>query len=155
VTYGFDDIGENTAELVQHIDVTTTLANVVGCESDQFQGIDLREGTRAYCLSQRGTASLGPYYEHGSDFREELFHEAPVDALRSKEYKFVRSAERAELFRLPDEETDVADTNERESDRLGNELDQLLTNVSRCREASETTEFTDEMKQQLSDLGYL
>jgi len=59
------------------------------------------------------------------------------------------------LFELPDEEHSVGKTSPETEEEFETKLERLLTTVPDWGEAAQSTEFTDEMKERLSDLGYI
>jgi hypothetical protein len=90
------------------------------------------------------------------DFDTSRYHGSPVTALRTEEFKYLKSGENAELVRPLDEETDVSGSHPDVVERLDGRVDQLLEEIEPpTRTTSERAEFTEEMEQQLSDLGYL
>jgi uncharacterized sulfatase len=148
---GLDCVGD---ELVQHADVTRTLAEIAGCGHDQFRGCDLRRETRDYSISQRGAADFDPFLDENPNFDTTYLHEDPVTAVRTPEFKYLSSEDKTQLFELPDEKTDVSDAHPQFVETLSRVVDDR---VDWERPASETAraDFTDEMREQLADLGYL
>ncbi len=155
VLYGVPDLHAGPDDLVQHIDVTRTIGEYVGCATDQFQGIDLREGTREYCLIQRGTADLDSYTEYNTEFDESRFFESTVDCLRSPQFKYIEGNKKRFLFELPDEEYLVGEANPQKEDEMATELESLLASLPDWSGGAQDAEFTEEMKERLSDLGYV
>ncbi|MFC7079028.1 sulfatase [Halorussus caseinilyticus] len=139
-------------ELVQHVDVTRTIASILGCDHDQFRGYDLRTETRDYCLSQRGRADFDEFFAVNPEFNTELLHEQPFSAIRTREFKYLESEGKSQLFELPDEETDVSDEQPEAVEELSAVADDW---VDWTAAETDEAEFTDEMKEQLADLGYL
>ncbi|WP_137286147.1 sulfatase [Halorussus salinisoli] len=139
-------------ELVQHVDVTRTIGSILGHDHEQFRGYDLRTETRDYCLSQRGRADFDEFFEINSGFDTELLHEHPVSAIRTREFKYLESASKSNLFELPDEETDVSDEHPEVVETLSGVVDDW---VDWTAVETDEAEFSDDMKEQLADLGYL
>jgi uncharacterized sulfatase len=147
------DLNRTGDGLVQHADVTRTLAELAGCGHEQFSGYDLRTESREYCLSQRGSANLDPYFDLNPDFETDHLHEGRLSAVRTLEFKYLESTTGSELFALPDEETDVSDDRPEVVEDLSSVVDARVDWESSTD--AERAEFTEEMREQLSDLGYL
>ena len=154
VIHGLDGLDAADDGLAQHIDLTRTVAEYAGCTSDQFQGTDLRDGARDYAVSQRGEPDFESYLEHDPAFDTSRYHGAPVTAVRTEEFKYLHGADRQELFRLPDETTDVGEQHPEVEAQLRRRAEQLLDGME-TPTTTEESEFDEEMKQQLADLGYL
>lgn len=160
VVHGFDDLLNHDGELVQHIDVMQTLLSSVGGDTEQMQGIDLTESTRDYAISQRGAERCEQYLERYTDINPDFdtsdYHSGNLSAIRTLEFKYLRSDNESELFRLPDEETDVSERYPEVVEFLDTELGQWLdtTGASVTSESVEGN-FTEAMEEQLADLGYL
>ena len=155
VLYGIPDLEAEPDDLVQHIDITRTIGEYVNCATDQFQGTDLREDTRDYCLVQRGTADLDSYTEYNEAFDTSRFFESAINCLRSRQFKYTAGSEKRFLFELPDEEHSAGKTSPETEEEFETKLERLLTTVPDWGEAAQSAEFTDEMKERLSDLGYI
>jgi arylsulfatase A-like enzyme len=159
VLYGFDEVGDLSDGVVQHVDVTRTVARRLGVDADQFVGRDLRNGPSQYAISQRGVPDFDPYLESDPEFDASRYHPDPMTAVRTQSAKYVHSADRSELFALPDEETPVgsdrpdlvAELDAVRRRRIG-DLPPTRDQVDRNRDESA---FTEEMTEQLADLGYL
>ena len=148
------DIGEGD-ELVQHADLMRTFIERVGGRTDQFQGIDLRSDRRPYAIAQRGSTSFDTILEHNPEFDTSRYHETSLSCLRTGEYKYQTSGDRAELFDLPDEETDVSAAHPDLVESFDAELTDWLETKGRPVDAADRAEFTDAMQKQLRDLGYV
>lgn len=158
VTHGLPGVEDAADGPVQHVDVTRTLAEYVGCPAAQFQGRDLRSGTPSYAVSQRGHPHFDEYVEQNSAFDPSRFHRAPVTAVRSAEFKYLRSEDRRDLYRLPDETTDVRDAYATAETRLADHAEAVLAETGvpeATREDGRSATFDEDMRAQLSDLGYL
>jgi|AntDeeMetagen134_2_1112570.scaffolds.fasta_scaffold02878_1 uncharacterized sulfatase len=160
VVHGADAIAKHDSETVQHADVMRTLLESAGARTDGLHGIDLGEETREHSLTQRGAKrtrkNLDRFAELNPDFDASPYHTATLSALRTREFKYQRSDDRAELFALPNETTDVADDHPDIEARLDETLDAVLeTDGQPAYTGSREGEFSDAMKEQLSDLGYL
>ncbi|QRY22776.1 sulfatase [Halobacterium sp. GSL-19] len=155
VLYGIPDLHAGSDDLVQHIDVTRTIGEYVGCATNQFQGADLTEESRDYCLMQRGTADLGSYTEYNTEFDTSRFFESTINCLRSHQFKYFEGGEKRLLFELPDEEHPVREPNPQTEREMATELESLLANLPDRSGGAKDSEFTEEMKERLSDLGYI
>lgn len=159
VVEGFDEIADYRGP-VQHADVMRTLLDVAGASTDGVQGVDLRSETREYAVVQRGGKRCRQRFEklrdRNPEFDASRYHDRTLSALRTLEYKYLKSADRGELFRLPDEGTDVCGDEPAVCERLDAELDEWLDTVGRLRHAGRTdSEYTEDMKERLEGLGYL
>ncbi|HET7323039.1 MAG TPA: sulfatase-like hydrolase/transferase, partial [Halococcus sp.] len=159
VVHGFDGL-DPAGETVQHADLMRTLLEAAGARTDGIQGIDLREETREYTITQRGAKrtlkNLERFSELNPDFDPAPYHTATLHALRTEAFKYQKSDERTELFELPDETHDVSEEQPTVRKRLDEELDTVLeTDGQPAYTEGREGKFTDAMKEQLSDLGYL
>ncbi|WP_265108294.1 sulfatase-like hydrolase/transferase [Halosolutus halophilus] len=151
---GIPDATTDETTLTQQIDLTYTLGEITGVTTDQFEGQDIRNTGRKYAISQRGRANLTSYTQYNNSFDTERFFKDPYTVVRSEEYKLASNQNRTELYRLPDEDTDV----KKHCDDVMAELRSVID-----REAIEWTvgeqkresHFGDSQLEQLKDLGYL
>lgn len=155
VVHGLDGLDPVRDEVIQHADVTKTVAERLGVSHEQFSGVALREGPPEAAVSQRGIAHFDEYLEADPAFDTARYHEEPLTAYRTAEYKFLSSADRRELFELPDEETDVSDRYPDVADRLNERVEATLQDMHIRDASAGEAAYTDAMEQQLSDLGYL
>lgn len=155
VVHGLDLQDVPQDELIQHIDVMQTLLNTVGADTSQFQGYDLTTHQRKYILSERGPRgdNLKRLKDINPDCNTDQFHASALSCIRTHEWKYIQSEERTELYRLPDEETDVAAEN-REKQR---ELEEALKTErpEKTYAPAEQAEFDERMKEHLRDMGYI
>jgi uncharacterized sulfatase len=146
--------------LVQHADVMAALLAAAGAPASaraDLVGRDPREETREYALSQRGSdtyeKTVETVREHEPSADLDRFHPGLVHAVRSDDFKLVQSERGAELYRLPDEETDVLDANPSVASGhrsfLERERPEESPRSGRQREMSQAT------KDRLADLGYV
>jgi arylsulfatase A-like enzyme len=160
VVHGSDALAKYDGETVQHSDLMTTLLETAGADTSGMQGCDLRAESREHTLTQRGAKrtlkNLERFEELNAEFDRTRYHAATLHALRTREFKYQRSDERAELFELPDETVDVAEDHPAVAERLDDDLDEILeTDGQPVSAEGRDGEFTDAMKEQLADLGYL
>ena len=160
VTHGFDELVDHEGESVQHADVMRTLCEVADAGTEGLHGIDLREETREHTLTQRGAKrtrkNLDRFAELNPDFDPTPYHTSTLSALRTDEFKYQKSDDRTELFALPDECEDVDDDHPEVAADLDDELDAILeTDGQPAYSGEREGKFSDAMRDQLADLGYL
>lgn len=160
VVHGFDEILSYEGETVQHADVMRTLLETVGADTEQLQGIDMREEEREFSIVQRGgqrcRKNLDRFTELNPEFDASRYHASTLHAIRTTEFKYQRSDEKAELYALPDETADVSAEYEDVAERLDGELSNWLEMVGDpAYTEPQHGDFTDDMKAQLAGLGYL
>lgn len=158
VTYGLGDLSCASDDLLQHADLVEALVAMAGGDTDQFQGIDPRSETRDYVISQ--TWGAEEYLQHlrniNPEFDGSTYHKSLLTCVRDAESKYQESEDRSELFVLPDEATDVSDQHPRKVDELSAILQDWFESHGRPVSTEERRgEFSEAMKDQLSDLGYL
>lgn len=155
VVHGLDGVEHASGSVVQHVDMTRTVAERLGVTHEQFSGVDLRREVPDFAISQRGIPHFDEYLQANEDFDTSQYHREPVTALRTSDFKYLRSVEKSELFALPDEKTDVSTERADVSDDLEHRLESAIQQMD-CKDAAgERADYTDSMKQQLSSLGYL
>ncbi|MFC6865309.1 sulfatase [Halomicroarcula sp. GCM10025817] len=156
VVQGLDeDLAVDGDDTVQHLDVFRTLLNVAGGDPGDTIGVDLREETRDFAVSQRGPTDFDELLAHNPSFDTSRFHTETLTALRTPEFKYQRSSEKAELFALPDEDEDVSGDYPEERAALEEELGDWLDKYGQPVGDAEEGEFSDAVTRQLRDLGYM
>ena len=155
VTYGFEAIEERTDELLQHVDLTTTLVEMVGQGADQLQGVDLRETTREHAVVQRGPLDFSLFTDHDPDFDASRFHHGTVHGIRTKAFRYERSDSMERLVDLSDEATDVREARPEVTAQLSATLDAWVEANADPVEAETDSQLDDAMREQLRDLGYV
>lgn len=158
VTYGLKNIQTDRKDLLQHADLVQTLVEMAGGETTQFQGIDLRTESREFVVSQECNTEeiLDKFVEYNPEFDDSRYHRPLLTCIRNKTYKYQKSEEASELFELPDEETDISDENPETTEEMEATLDTWMAEYGRpISNKDNESEFPDEMKQQLTDLGYI
>jgi len=155
VTHGFEGLEARTDDLVQHVDITTTLAGMVGQGTAQLQGVDLRETAREHAFVQRGPLDFSQFTDHDPDFDTARFHHGPLHGIRTKRFRYERSDTMERLYELPDEDTDVREAHPEVTAELSATLDAWVE-VNAAPVLAETdSQLDDAMRQQLRDLGYV
>lgn len=159
VIHGFDgDIAIGEDDLIQHSDVMKTLVEMAGGNTDQFDGIDIRSETRESAVSQEwiDNETLNSFLEINPDFDVSRYHKNLLTSIRTKDYKYQKSENKNELFRLPDEENDVSEEKPEVAQELDGILNEWMSQKGQPVSSSDNeAEFSDAMKKQLSDLGYI
>lgn len=161
VVCGLDEVLGYDGTMVQHIDVMQTLLQSVGADTSQFQGINLADETRTYTITQRGARryqkTIDAYQEINPDFDTSQYHPGTLTIIRTPEFKYLQSEKDPELFRLPDENTDVAAHYHGVAKQLDEQLTGWLEHDGKPVPTSESGdgEFTEEMREQLTNLGYI
>lgn len=155
VIHGLPSLADRANDIIGHVDVMRTLLKWVGAPTDGTHGIDLASESSEYAVSQRGPMSqiLSNLADYNPAFDAGRFHRGEFTAIRGSKFKYQRSADRTELFRLPDETIDVTDEYPEVATRLDAEVDRRVS--GKQYERSADAEFTDAIEEQLRDLGYL
>jgi uncharacterized sulfatase len=154
IVSGIDGIVSTETDVSQHIDVTYTLANITGTLTSQFEGRDLREGSREWGISQRGVALLDEYTKYNPEFDTSRFFEEPYTCVRTATHKYLGNSNRQVLYELPDETEDVSEANPEVVQELSAVIDQEGIQWISGTEG-EAAEFDEQMLSNLKDLGYL
>jgi len=159
VVHGLDALVDQSDELIQHLDIIRTLVGRAGGDTDGLHGIDLQTEQRSHALSQRGPgieSALKKIWETNPDFDASDLHEEGLSAIRTDTFRFQRSNDSAELFALPDEQTDVSEDYPSKRAELSAELDRRLSEIdSPSIDTAAAADFSDDVKDQLADLGYV
>lgn len=156
VVNGLDaDLAVDDDDIVQHSDVMTTLLATAGDDTDDTIGVDLRETSREFAVSQRGPQSFDSLRAHNADFDDSMFHHDMLTSLRTERYRFEHSADRETLYELPDEETDVASDHPDTASDLSAKLREWLDEHGSPAEKARTAEYSSAAERQLRDLGYM
>jgi uncharacterized sulfatase len=154
VVRGFDiDVDPET--IIQQIDVMQTLLAQAGAKTDQFQGVDLRHGKREYAFTNRAPVRTNTWKPHNPDFDLTRYHADALASVRTQQFRYQKSASRAELYELPDEGTDVSDRYPTERAKLDEVLTEWWKTDGVPVDAEDEDRMTDEMRRQLRDLGYV
>ncbi|MDS0295130.1 sulfatase-like hydrolase/transferase [Halogeometricum luteum] len=160
VVAGVDGLTGRHDELVQHADAMKTVLAAAGVDADVPAGVDLREGSREFAVTQRG----GERHAHKMDiigarddsFDPSRYHAGDLTSLRTEDYRYQRSDDGEELFALPDEATDVAADRPDVRAELAERFEAWMSAHGLPRsEREERAEFDESMSAHLEDLGYL
>lgn len=148
--------------LIQHIDVMRGLLRDAGASAEtleELDGVDPRQETRDYALSQRGNQTYETAVEqvqsHDPAADLSRFPAGLVHAVSDAEFKLVHSERGEALYDLPDEETDVAAEHPSAVEDRRSYLDETVDQLRSKGASGEEREMSDAMKSQLADLGYV
>jgi uncharacterized sulfatase len=164
VTHGIDNVAHHNNKPTQHIDMMETLLSIAGADTTQFQGYDLRKESRKVAISQdlRGTVddSEAENYErirqHNPDADLSHLPESMVSAFRTTEYKLVRTDEWTQLYRLPDETTDISHEQVdvlHDLETFAN--DWMASTGQPFRVSPDKANLSEKTERHLRDMGYL
>ncbi|MXR53001.1 sulfatase-like hydrolase/transferase [Halovenus sp. WSH3] len=144
---------------IQHIDVVRTLLREVGVDHEQLEGLDLREDSREYAVTERGGDRAAKTFDRlrqrSDEFAPEQRHRGHLVTLRSETFKYERSDSAERLLELPDESTDVS---ERYPDVLAEFRERYRTfadEFARDRSLSAEADLSAGVERRLQEMGYL
>ncbi|MFU1783393.1 sulfatase [Haloarcula japonica] len=158
IVHGLDSVVGKADELVQHVDIMRTLVEYVGGDTTGLDGVDLRTDRRTAALSQRGAGIQEPISEikgYNPSFNSDRLRDAAINSLRTHDFKYQHSAKGNALFELPDEESDVSTKYPGRLDELETDLMSRLDRIDTEKIDEERAEFSDDVRDHLSDLGYV
>jgi uncharacterized sulfatase len=150
-----DDLAVADDDLVQHGDIMSTLLAKAGGDITDLIGVDLREEGRDVAVSQRGPMTHKDLTDHNPEYDTSWIHDGTLTALRTEEFKYQRGAERDELFKLPDEETDIRESYPEIYDELSETCDEWIEEYAQPITQSQMDQFSGAVQKQLQDLGYM
>jgi uncharacterized sulfatase len=140
--------------LVQHADIMKTILARVGADTDGFLGYNLDQERRQFAVSQHHEVDWTPYLRHNPEYETGRFHTGAVDAIRTEKLRLTRDKSGNQLFKLPDETTDVSGNYSGVSAQLSDLLSSWVDRHT-SRATEEDAGYTEEMERHLSDLGYM
>jgi len=160
VTYGLEGLDHRSDDVVQHIDVLRTLLSRIGVDHDQLEGVDLATSGREFAVSQRsgGNArkNLEKTREYDPAYALPVGWASTLTSVRSADYKLLYSEDGTELFRLPDEGTDVTADYEETHETMRSYAESWLDEHGPEPESVERkATLDDDIEERLSDMGYL
>jgi uncharacterized sulfatase len=132
-----------------------TLVAMAGGRTEQFQGVDLRHEAREYAISQRGPTDFQRFLTHNENFDTSRFPASLTSAFRNTEFRYLTADDRTELYRLPDEETDVSASEPDVAAEFEAYAEEWLRTEGTPVGTAESGRLTDGMRRQLRDLGYV
>jgi uncharacterized sulfatase len=155
VVHGTETDCPGTDAFIQHIDVVNTLLTQIVGDVDQFQGMDLRSESRDQVVTERcQPLDFDDLRGFNPDFDESSVHGTGMTALRDREFKYLRSETKTELYNLPDERSDVTEAYPETVARMEDQLNEWEQEFATPVESTRESDLDEEMKRQLSDLGY-
>lgn len=158
VVHGLDVPAGTEDGLVQPADAMAMLSAECGLDVDVPIGQDVRSNPREYAVTQRGSVraehKIDRFREHVPTFDAERYPVGEVTSVRNHDYRYQRDANGATLFSLDDQTVPIDDEPE-VAERMDDALTTWLETYGRRTEGRErAAEFSQEMEQQLRDLGY-
>ena len=109
VVTGVDGLSGRDDRLVQHADLVATVASAAGATLPRLEGSPLATVDRTVAVSQDFVANYDTYADANESFERGPRRLGVITAVRTPEYKLVRSAESPVVYELPAEGTDVSD----------------------------------------------
>jgi arylsulfatase A-like enzyme len=155
VVHGFDDLDYDRDQPVQHIDLMQTLLTMAGGDTEQFDGVDLREETREYAFVNRSEFDFELFREFDDSYDSSGFHEAAVTAAVSREFRYEHSSNFQRLYKLPDERTDVSEEHPDVAEAMETAVEDFSEGPGQPIRANQTSKLDEDMRRQLRDLGYV
>lgn len=147
--------------LVQHIDVMRALLREAGASTSDLadmEGVDPRQTTRQYALSQRGhdtyEKAIDEIRHHRADFDADPYQPGLLHSVRSHTHKFVQGSEHERFYELPDETENLRPSQEGMAAKYRRFLEDSLDSFEEIHDSAER-EVSDAMRRQLQDLGYV
>lgn len=155
VTHGLDDLTISKDDIVQHPDVMQTFVAMADGRTEQMQGVDLRHKKRTYAISQRQSIISSSYFNQMPKFDTSRFHDQMLTAFRDERFRYLRSDNRSELLKLPNESTDVTEEYPEIAQRFEADLMDWLSQEGQPVSSETESNLTEAMRRQLRDLGYV
>ncbi|WP_435074275.1 sulfatase [Halorubrum sp. HHNYT27] len=160
VVAGVDGVSGSQSGVVQHADVMQTIVGELGLDVPVPVGRDIRTDPREVAFTQRGeprsVTKLQELLRHNPAFDASGFLSGVVTSARTREHRYQRGDDRTNLYRLPNESVDVAESEPEVAEWLADETESwLATHGASSNSRERSAEFTPEMAKQLEDLGYL
>jgi uncharacterized sulfatase len=143
VVFGLDlDITESP--LIQHSDLMKTLLARAGAGTDQINGIDLSKNSREFAFSQRGKfQNIERFAQYDQEIYDRNIPQSQTTAIRSQDYKLVKSNNGTKLYQLPNEIADVSGEKGDIENELEKELDEWVTDIGVVIKSKKEREITD------------
>jgi len=160
VVAGVDGLSGTRTDVVQHADAMRTVLAELGLDVPVPIGRDIRTDSREVAFTQRGeprsATKIEEFCRYNPSFDASRFLSGVITSARTSEHRYQRGDDRADLFRLPDESTDVSEAEPEVVERLDGEVDSwLATHGTASDSRKRAADFSREMEKQLEDLGYL
>jgi uncharacterized sulfatase len=156
VVNGLDDqLAIDSDDLVQHGDIMATLLAKAGGNIEDLIGVDLREEGRDIAVSQRGPMTDRDLTDYNPEYDDSWIHNGTLTALRTEEFKYQNGDDWDDLFKLPDEETDVRESYSDIYDELSAQHDAWIEEYAQPVTEGKRDQFSGAVQDQLQDLGYM
>ncbi len=164
ITYGLDDVDHHAERPTQHIDIMNTILSLVGTDTSQFQGYDIRQQSRDVAVSQdlRGTVddNEAQNYERIRQYNPDIdlshLPRSLITTARTTEFKLVQTKEEKKLYQLPNENSDVKNSYPSIYKELTSFLDTWLETEGKPFEtAPKEPKLAEETEQHLREMGYI
>lgn len=141
--------------VIQHSDVMQTLLEAAGAKTETIQGVDLRENTREYAISQSPPESIEPLLEDNRDFDQSKFPPEEYSVIQDREFKYAQRPDIPRLYRLPGEGSVVTEEYPEVADTMDAWLTEWLDTEGSRVGTGDDIDIDEEMRSRLADLGYL
>jgi uncharacterized sulfatase len=159
VVDGLEALACTAQDIIQPLDVMQTMLDDIGANTSQFQGINLRQETREFAISERSKENFGMQMklllEADPCFDVTRFPPSFLTALRTDDFKYQKSAKRNSLYELPDEENDVINQYAEVATELDEKLESWRSVIGEGPRADKRSELSASERKQLEHLGYL
>lgn len=159
VISGLDGVTGISESLIQPGDVFEMLKADCDLPITVPVGKDIRKTPRSAAVTQRGgkraQQKIEKAREYNPEFDSKQYHEGTLTSLVTNEYRYQQSDSGSELFALPDETTDISKQKPDVMQRFQERCEMWLDEHTVSRESTGDAEFSEEMEQQLRELGYL
>lgn len=156
VIKGLEEMPDNG--MIQHADIMKMLCTDLGIDHPVPIGQDIRKSDREVAVTQRSgeraRTKLRKISEYNSDFPTEEFSSDDVTALRSMDWRYVKSGSEAQLFELPDETVDVSEDYPAVATRFDERCEAWLEEFGQPVGEAGDVQFDEQTEAQLRNLGY-
>jgi len=156
VVRGVPEVTGRHPGVVQHADLMKTLLLASGTDAGQFDAVDLRTDERPFAVSQEYVPDYDSYESRSEAFDAGGRPIGAVDALRTREFRLLTHDRGTELYRLPDESTEVGDSFPAVRGELTDALREWREAYGRpVGERPAEDDYDERTRRRLADLGYL
>lgn len=164
VTRGLSGVDHHVGNPTQHIDIMKTILSVVGAETSQFEGYDIRTDSREVAVSQDLWETVGDeevqnfdrVRKHNPNVDLSHLPESMVTAARTTDFKLVQTEKWTKLYELPNEDEDVAEKYPEKFEELQSFVDEWMSTAGQPFEAApEEAEISEATEDHLREMGYL
>lgn len=156
IVHGLPEISHQTDEFVQHVDLTRTVIESVGGTADQFEGVNLAHESRAYAVGQSSPSQKDKekLLERNGDFDVSQYRFDPINCIWDDEFKLVVGENGEQLFKRPDETTNVIDDYPDVAASLRHAVAELLPGLPET-DRRDPADFNEDTYDKLRDMGYI